>query len=86
MDTNECKVLMSQMSHESMTQWVRSEKIKVSVETIKLSITFAQGLFLTWNLDLGCLLAVPRRAYGKAGIRNPEPEPEKEPELKLRPG
>ena len=28
------------MSHESMSQWVRSEKIKVSVETIKLSITF----------------------------------------------
>ena len=30
------------MSHESwvMSQWVRSEKIKVSVETIKLSIYF----------------------------------------------
>ena len=27
-------------SHESMSQWVRSERIKVSVETIKLSITF----------------------------------------------
>ena len=60
------------MSHESwvMSQWVRSEKIKVSVETIKLSITFTsfvyllhcclhiKGLFLTWNLNLGCLLAV----------------------------
>ena len=50
------------MSHESMSQWVRSEKIKDSVETIKLSITFTyyvyllhyclhmQGRFLTWNL------------------------------------
>ena len=41
----ECKVLMSQMSqwvmsHESMSQWVRSEKITVSAETIKLSVTF----------------------------------------------
>ena len=58
------------VSVSQMSQWVRSEKIKVSVETIKLSITFTwfvyllhcclhmQGLFLTWNLNLGCLLAV----------------------------
>ena len=40
---------MSQfMSYESMSQWVRSEKIKVSVETIKLSITL---------IYLICLLA-----------------------------
>ena len=43
----ECKVLMSQMSHESwvMSQWVRSEKITVSVETIKLSITFTYFVY-----------------------------------------
>ena len=66
---DECKVLMS---HESMSQWVRSEKIKVSVETIKLSITFTYFVyFLHCCLHkaysdmksrpiVGCLLAVPR--------------------------
>ena len=33
----ECKVLMG--------QWVRSEKIKVSVETLKLSITFTYFVY-----------------------------------------
>ena len=35
-----CNESNESMSHESMSQWVRSEKVKVSVETIKLSITF----------------------------------------------
>ena len=71
----ECKVLMSQMSqwfmsHESMSQWVRSEKITVSVETIKLSITFTYFVYFLhcclhkayfWPeiSTYGCLLAVP---------------------------
>ena len=38
------------MSHESMSQWVRSEKIKVSVETIKLSITLIYLIFLLASL------------------------------------
>ena len=39
----------SQMSHESwvMSQWVRSEKIKASVETIKLSIAFTHMIILS---------------------------------------
>ena len=66
----ECKVLMSQMSHESTSQWVRSEKIKVSVETIILSITFTDFVYYLhcclhkayfWHeISPGCLLAVPR--------------------------
>ena len=60
---------MSQWVNESMSQWVRSEKIKVSVETIKLSITFTYFVYYLHcclhkaysdNLALGCLLAVPR--------------------------
>ena len=60
------------MSHESMSQWVRSEKIKVSVyRNNKIKHYFylvfvhllhcclhMQGVFLTWNLNLGCLLAI----------------------------
>ena len=69
----ECKVLMSQMSHESwvnesMSQiWKnksfgRNNKIKHYFYWFCLlpSLLPAQGLFLTWNLALGCLLAVPR--------------------------
>ena len=67
----ECKVLMSQMSqwfmsHESMSQiWKnnsfgRNNKIKHYFYLICLLPSWlpAQGLFLTWNLDLdlGCLL------------------------------
>ena len=62
---------MSQWVNESMRQWVRSEKTKGFGRNNKIKHYFylfcllpsllpAQGLFLTWNLALGCLLAVPR--------------------------
>ena len=66
---NESNELMShESSHESMSQWVRSKKNKSSVETIKLSITFTYFVYFLhcclhkayFDLDLGCLLAVPR--------------------------
>ena len=66
--------VMSQWVNESMSQWVNEsdlKKIKVFGRNNKIKHFFylfcllpsllpAQGLFLTWNLDLGCLLAVPR--------------------------
>ena len=56
------------MSHESMSQtWKnksfgKNNKIKRYFYLFSLlpSLLPAQGLFLTWNLALGCLLAVPR--------------------------
>ena len=68
----ENRCFMSQMSQWVISRWVNEsgEKNKSLVETIKLGITFIyfvyllhcclhmQGLFLTWNLNLGCLLAV----------------------------
>ena len=57
-----------------MSEWVRSEKNK-NFGWNKISINFTQfayllhcclhmqGLFLTWNLNLGCLLAVSRVKY-----------------------
>ena len=58
----------------------------------KESITLSMELAKTQCYEFECFDDNYSRAYGKAGIRNqepesePEPEPEPEPELKLRPG
>ena len=84
----DCKVLMSQMSQWVMSQWVnesmckiwknksfsRNNKIKYYFYLFCLlpSLLPAQGLSLTWNLDLdlGCLLAVPRPSCRIAEAKN----------------